>query len=45
MERKAMQKGRVDWMITLVPFILIMGLAAVLFIFPEGSNRVIGQCE
>ena len=43
MERKAMQKGRVDWMITLVPFILIMGLASVLFIFPEGSNRVIGQ--
>ena len=36
-------KTRVDWMITLVPFIIIMGLALLLFIFPEGSNNVISQ--
>ena len=36
-------KGRVDWMVTLIPFILIVTLAALLFIFPEQSNEVIGQ--
>lgn len=30
-------------MITLVPFILIMGLAVYLFVFPEQANGVIGQ--
>ena len=36
-------KSRIDWMITIVPFVLIMGLAAVLFAFPEQSNDIIGQ--
>jgi len=36
-------KSRIDWMITLVPFILIMGLAVYLFIFPEQGNAVISQ--
>ncbi len=36
-------KGRVDWMVTLIPFVLIVTLAALLFIFPEQSNEVIGQ--
>lgn len=35
--------GRIDWMVTLVPFLLIVGLALFLFIFPEQSNIVIGQ--
>lgn len=35
--------GNIDWMITLVPFILIMGVAGLLFLFPERSNAVIGQ--
>lgn len=34
---------QIDWMITLVPFALIMGLAVLLFAFPEQSNTVIGQ--
>ena len=34
---------RIDWMVTLVPFALIMALAGVLFIFPEGSNEIISQ--
>ena len=36
-------KSRIDWMITLVPFILIMGLAFYLFIFPEQANGMISQ--
>lgn len=40
---KKMQKGRIDWMITLVPFILIMVLTVYLFIFPEQANGVISQ--
>lgn len=40
---KKMQKGRIDWLITLVPFFLIVGLAMLLFLFPESSNKVIGQ--
>ena len=38
-----MNKKRIDWLITLVPFILIMGLAVLLFALPEKSNAVISQ--
>lgn len=41
--QKSIEKGRIDWMLTLVPFILIMGLAVYLFIFPEQGNSVISQ--
>ena len=37
------QKSRVDWLITLAPFILIVGLAVLLFIFPVKSNEVISR--
>lgn len=43
MKNKPKDKSRIDWMITLVPFILIMGLAGYLFIFPEQANTVISQ--
>ena len=43
MKKMKNNKGRIDWMITIVPFVLIMGLAAVLFAFPEQSNEIIGQ--
>ena len=36
-------KNRIDWMVTLVPFALIMGLAGLLFAFPAASNDVIAQ--
>ena len=36
-------KGRIDWLVTLAPFIIIMGLAGLLFAFPDGSNKVIGK--
>ncbi len=36
-------KGGIDWLITLAPFILIVGLAILLFLFPEQSNGIISQ--
>ena len=38
-----LNNGRIDWLITLAPFIIIMALAGVLFIFPTQSNDIIGQ--
>lgn len=40
---KKAEHRQIDWMITLVPFIAIMGLALFLFLFPEKSNSIIGQ--
>ena len=42
-EKKRNDISRIDWMITLVPFFLIMSVAVLLFIFPEDSNVVIGK--
>ena len=42
-KQRTADKSRIDWMITLVPFILIMGLAIYLFMFPEQANGVISQ--
>lgn len=36
-------KGRIDWLITLAPFILIIALSVFLFAFPEQSNDIIGN--
>ena len=36
-------KGRIDWLITLAPFCLILALAGLLFALPEQSNRIIAQ--
>lgn len=38
-----LKSSRIDWLITLAPFIIIMALAAALFIFPNQSNDIIGQ--
>lgn len=40
---KTADKSRIDWMITIVPFVLITALAAYLFIFPEQANVVISH--
>ena len=40
---KTADRSRIDWMVTLVPFILIVGLAVYLFVFPEQANAVISQ--
>ena len=36
-------KSRIDWFITLVPFIIIVALSAYLFGFPEHANKVISD--
>ena len=38
-----LKKGRIDWLITLAPFVIIMALAGVLFMFPKESNNIIGK--
>ena len=35
--------SRIDWMITLIPFALILALAVVLFVFPKESNEIISN--
>ena len=40
---KKLKVNKIDWLITLAPFIIIMALAGVLFIFPNESNDIIGQ--
>ncbi len=42
-QRKTADRSRIDWMITLVPFFLIMALAVYLFVFPEQANGIISQ--
>ena len=37
------RKNKIDWMITLVPLILICGLGLLFFVVPAQSNRVLGQ--
>lgn len=37
------EKNRIDWLITLVPFVLIIGIATFLFVFPENANKIISQ--
>ena len=41
--KKKTDHRQIDWIITLIPFITIMGLALLLFLFPEKSNGIIGQ--
>ena len=43
MKSTTADKNRIDWMITLVPFVLISALAVYLFIMPEQANDVIAQ--
>lgn len=42
-KQKIIDKNRIDWLITLAPFILIMGLALYLFSFPGQANDVIAR--
>lgn len=35
--------GKMDWLITLMPFLAILGLALLLFFLPQQSNIVIGK--
>ncbi len=37
------KRGKIDWIITLVPLCIIVGLSLLFFILPEQSNSVINQ--
>ncbi len=37
------QKGKIDWMITLVPLALVVGMSLLFFFLPDQSNVVISQ--
>ena len=41
MRDKTINSKKIDWIITLVPFLTITTIAAMLFVFPTGANRVI----
>jgi len=41
--KKEMTSGQIDWVITLVPLILILTLASLFFAFPKQSNQIVGQ--
>ena len=40
---KWIEKGRVDWFLTLVPLLMIIGLCILFFLAPVQSNQVLGQ--
>lgn len=42
MQRKD-SKSRIDWMITILPLAIVIGLSVLFFVFPDQSNAVIGQ--
>ena len=37
------EKKKIDWMITLVPLAIVVGLSIVFFFMPEQSNEVLSQ--
>ncbi len=40
---KKSEKTKIDWIITLVPLLLIVGLGVIFFIAPDKSNEIISQ--
>ena len=43
MKNKEMSKKKIDWMITSVPLLLIIGLCSLFMIIPNRSNKVLGN--
>ena len=37
------ERGTIDWMITLVPLAIVIGLCILFFFAPEQSNAVLSQ--
>ena len=37
------EKSKIDWMITLVPLIIVAVLCIVFFVAPDSSNAILGQ--
>lgn len=42
-ERKLIKRGKIDWIITLVPLFLIIVLCILFFVMPNQSNKVLSQ--
>ena len=42
-ETKTTVSYKIDWMLTLIPFIMIAGLATYMFVFPDKANLVISR--
>ena len=42
-ETKLIEKGKIDWIITLVPLFLIIALCILFFIMPNQSNKILSQ--
>ena len=38
-----LNRKKVDWLITLIPMFIIVGISFLFFIFPEQSNDILGQ--
>lgn len=38
-----MNRKNIDWIITLIPLFIILGLAVFFFVFPDVSNDILGQ--
>lgn len=41
--KKNSKKGTIDWLITIVPLAVVVGLGLLFFLMPEQSNRIISQ--
>lgn len=41
--KKSFDRKNVDWFITIVPVLIIVGLAVIFSVFPEQTNTVLGQ--
>lgn len=42
-KKVSIKRGKIDWMITLIPLGIVIALCVVFFIMPEQSNAVLGQ--
>ncbi len=42
-KQKKESMGQIDWMITLVPLMIVVALCVVFFVMPEQSNAVLSQ--
>ncbi len=42
-EKMTKGSGKIDWVVTLVPFAIILGLGAIFLIFPEQANEALGR--
>lgn len=42
-QKLSVEKGRIDWMITLVPLVLVVALCIIFFVMPEQSSAMLSQ--